>query len=350
MTAFYNEIDPFAAQWLRNLIDAGHIAPGVVDERSIWDIAPEELDGFTQCHFFAGIGVWSHALRSAGWPDDRPVWTASCPCQPFSTAGKRAGTSDERHAWPAVLWLAQARRPRTIFGEQVSSKDGLGWFDIVQSDMDREGYTVSGLDTCAAGVGAPHRRQRLYFVADAAGGGREEHPPTGLRQQQPRRNDAGGCSEGRELADADSARSQGHGAGSGPRAPAEEVSAGGTCGPGVVGDSSGQHLRGERGERARAAQEGEGTSRERERLRADDCVAGGAHDPKIGIQSIWDRPDWALCDDPGGARWRPIEPGTFPLADGTPSRVGRLRAYGNALCAPQAEAFVRARMDLEVTA
>lgn len=298
MTAFYNEIDPFAAHWLRNLIDAGHIAPGVVDERSIWDIAPEELHGYTQCHFFAGIGVWSYALRSAGWPDDRPVWTASCPCQPFSTAGKRAGTSDERHAWPAVLWLAQARRPRTIFGEQVSSKDGLGWFDIVQADMDGEGYTVSGLDTCAAGVGAPHRRQRLYFVADAVGWGCEEHPPTGLPEQQPQRNDAGGCREGCELADADSARSQGHGAGSGPRAPAEEVSAGGTC----------------------------------------------------GTSTFWSDAEWVYCDDPNGPRWRPIEPGAFPLADGAPSRVGRLRAYGNALCAPQAEAFVRARMDLEVTA
>ncbi len=308
MVAFYNEFDSFAAQWLRNLIDAGHIAPGVVDERSIWDIAPEELDGYTQCHFFAGIGVWSHALRSAGWPDDRPVWTASCPCQPFSSAGKGAGTSDERHAWPAVLWLAQARRPSTIFGEQVSSKDGLGWFDIVQADMDREGYTVSGLDTCAAGVGAPHRRQRLYFVADA-----------------------------------DSARSQGHGAGSGPRAPAEEVSAGGTCGAGVVGDSHRLSIRGERAEGAQAQVCVEGEARERQRGGPHDCGASGT-------STFWDCAEWVYCDDPNGPRWRPIEPGAFPLADGASSRVGRLRAYGNALCAPQAEAFVRARMDLEVTA
>ena len=343
MTAFYNEIDPFAAQWLRNLIDAGHIAHGVVDERSIWDIAPEELDGYTQCHFFAGIGVWSHALRSAGWPDDRPVWTASCPCQPFSSAGKGAGLADERHAWPAVLWLAQARRPRTIFGEQVSSKDGLGWFDIVQSDMDREGYTVSGLDTCAAGVGAPHRRQRLYFVADAVGWGCEEHPPTGLREQQPQRNDAGGCSEGRELAYADSARSQGYGAGSGPRAPAEEVSAGGTCGAGVVGDSHRLSIRGERAEGAQAQVCVEGEARERQRGGPHDCGASGT-------STFWDCAEWVYCDDPNGPRWRPIEPGAFPLADGASSRVGRLRAYGNALCAPQAEAFVRARMDLEVTA
>ena len=52
--AYYNEIDPFAAQWLRNLISGGHIAPGEVDERSIEDVTPNDLRGFTQCHFFAG--------------------------------------------------------------------------------------------------------------------------------------------------------------------------------------------------------------------------------------------------------------------------------------------------------
>jgi hypothetical protein len=91
VTAYYNEIDPKAAAWLRELIKQGHIADGVVDERSIVDVSPDELRGFTQCHFFAGIGVWSYALRSAGWADDRPVWTGSCPCQPFSSAGRRGG-------------------------------------------------------------------------------------------------------------------------------------------------------------------------------------------------------------------------------------------------------------------
>jgi len=88
LTAYYNEIDPFAAEWLRQLIKDGLIADGEVDERSIEDVTPNELAGFTQCHFFAGIGGWSYALRLAGWPDDQPVWTGSCPCQPFSTAGK----------------------------------------------------------------------------------------------------------------------------------------------------------------------------------------------------------------------------------------------------------------------
>ena len=57
--AYYNEHDPFAAEWLRRLILFGHIAEGDVDERSIEDVNPDDLKGYDQCHFFAGIGVWS---------------------------------------------------------------------------------------------------------------------------------------------------------------------------------------------------------------------------------------------------------------------------------------------------
>lgn len=89
MPAYYNELDAFAAQWLRNLIAAGHIAAGEVDERSIVEVQPDDLRVFTQCHFFAGIGGWSHALRLAGFDDARPVWSGSCPCQPFSAPGSQ---------------------------------------------------------------------------------------------------------------------------------------------------------------------------------------------------------------------------------------------------------------------
>jgi DNA (cytosine-5)-methyltransferase 1 len=167
MNAYYNEIDPYAAQWLRNLIAAGHIAPGDVDERSIVDVQPDDLAGYGQCHFFAGIGGWSVALRLAGWPDDRPVWTGSCPCQPFSPAGTKGGFADERHVWPSWHHLIREREPSIIFGEQVASRAGLEWFDLVALDLEGEGYAVGAADLCAAGIGAPHIRQRLWFVAHA---------------------------------------------------------------------------------------------------------------------------------------------------------------------------------------
>jgi DNA (cytosine-5)-methyltransferase 1 len=166
VAAYYNEIDPYAAAWLHNLIAAGHLAAGDVDTRSIEDVTPDDIRGYNQCHFFAGIGVWSHALRRAGWPDSKPVWTGSCPCQPFSAAGKGAGFADERHLWPAWHYLIEECRPPIVFGEQVASKDGLGWLDLVQSDMEASGYAIGPVDLCAAGVGAPHIRQRLWFVGE----------------------------------------------------------------------------------------------------------------------------------------------------------------------------------------
>ena len=105
MAAYYNENDPFAAAWLRELIKAKLIADGEVDERSIELVRPDDLRGFVQCHFFAGIGGWSYALRLAGWPDNREVWTGSCPCQPWSVAGKGDGENDARHLWP--VWYKQ---------------------------------------------------------------------------------------------------------------------------------------------------------------------------------------------------------------------------------------------------
>lgn len=160
--AYYNENDAFAAQWLRNLIAAGLIAPGDVDERSIVDVKPDDVRGYTQCHLFAGIGGWSYALRLAGWPDDRECWTGSCPCQPLSGAGRRKGHADDRHLWPAFHRLIADCSPSIVFGEQVASKDGREWLAGIRADLEDLGYACGSADLCAAGVGAPHPRQRLY--------------------------------------------------------------------------------------------------------------------------------------------------------------------------------------------
>jgi DNA (cytosine-5)-methyltransferase 1 len=142
--AYYNEHDPYAAQWLRNLIEAGHIAPGDVDDRSIEDVTPNDVRSYTQCHFFAGIGGWPLALRLAGWPDSRPVWSGSCPCQPFSLAGAGTGFADERHLWPAWFHIIRERNPDVIFGEQVESAIAHGWLDLVQTDLEAQGYAFGG--------------------------------------------------------------------------------------------------------------------------------------------------------------------------------------------------------------
>lgn len=171
MTVLYNEIDSFCAQWLRNLIEAGQIAPGVVDERSIEELEPEYVSQFTQCHFFAGIGVWSYALRSAGWPDDERVWTGSCPCQPFSIQSdkNKNGFDDERHLFPAWHRLISECRPPVVLGEQVAN--ALPWLDLVSSELEASGYAFGAGILPAAGFGGAHRRERIYFaaVADTVG-------------------------------------------------------------------------------------------------------------------------------------------------------------------------------------
>lgn len=188
MSAYYNENDPFAAAWLRELIAANLIAYGIVDERSIKDIKPDDLNEFTQCHFFAGIGGWSLALRLAEWEDDKPVWTGSCPCQPFSGAGERQGHTDERHLWPAFFGLIERRLPSVVFGEQVASEDGREWLSGVRADMEAIGYACGAADLCAPSAGAIHQRQRLYWVAMDDARGQDvsgpKHQGDGLRGLQ----------------------------------------------------------------------------------------------------------------------------------------------------------------------
>lgn len=306
MTAYYNEIDANAAAWLRELIKQGLIADGVVDERSIEEIKADDLKDFEQCHFFAGIGGWSYALRNAGWADATRVWTGSCPCQSFSASGKRQGFDDKRHLWPAWFRLIAECRPDVIFGEQVASKDGLAWFDVVSTDLENAGYTVGAADLCAAGFGAPHIRQRLYFVGE----------PNRARSQ-PR------CKTG---------------AGMGHRGAVVT-----TGGAGDMGDTK-EHRHEGRAIRAdgKSPQRTEKTS---------------------FTNGYWRDAEWLYCTD---QKYRPTQPGIFPLVASSPSgvvrsrnqgtpfhpnespeaRVMRLRGYGNAINAEVAKAFIQSYLEV----
>ena len=333
--ALYNDNDPYVAQWLRNLISRGLIPPGDVDERSIVDIRPEELARYVQCHFFAGVAGWPEALRLAGWPVDRPVWTVSCPCQPLSVAGPRTGHLDERHLWPAFYRLVPQCGPSVVFGEQTSSKDGLEWLAGVRLDMEAAGYAFGAANLPSASVGAPHGRHRLHWVAYADGGNAS---PKGLQR--------GG--EYRQFAE-------------------NRVSTQG------LEHSNGSGFRGEGSSALREAPpEMQGDDGERERLWSDAQSTGSVgpeglgHTESEGFQGQWREyrprgerhsglsgfamqtgvPQWngptiaIACSD--GPRRVSAEPDTFPLAHGVQGRMGRLRAYGNAINPHLAAEFIRA--------
>jgi len=347
MRAYYNEIDPYAAQWLRNLIEAGHIAPGDVDERSIEDVTPKDLHGYTQCHFFAGIGVWSYALRKSGWTDDRPVWTGSCPCQPFSAAGKGGGFDDERHLWPAFHHLIRVCRPPIVIGEQVASKDGLSWLDLVSSDMEGEGYAFGAVDTCAAGVGAPHIRQRLYWVADSDSRQRDgfavvrgdERDGADARWAQGG-GGASACGDDGGLADSghdecggrntvrdpdgehDGTPSTGEGAGAERERPEYDPAVRSTGDGVVIPYEQGPQGSGQERKTHNIIREGA-------ELRRTASKPSSPHDQRPGpTNGFWGASDWLFCKD---GKWRPVEPSTQPLADGTSIIVGRMQPRMEAL-------------------
>jgi DNA (cytosine-5)-methyltransferase 1 len=177
MTTYYNENDPKAAAWLRQLMADGLISRGDA--------------GYTRCHFFAGIGGWDYALQLAGWPEDLPIWTGSCPCQPFSAAGKRQGFDDPRHLWPIWGRLIRECRPVCVAGEQVAT--ATAWLDLVSGDLEAEGYAVGSVVLGAHSVGAFHRRQRIYWVAGGLGDPDESRLPERISNRRVQCQAMGAC-------------------------------------------------------------------------------------------------------------------------------------------------------------
>lgn len=297
---YYNENDAFAASWLRELIKNGFLPVGDVDERSIEDVTPNELAPYTQCHFFAGIGGWPYALQLAGWPEDKPVWSGSVPCQPFSYAGKGEGLNDERHLWPAFFWLIEQCQPPVIFGEQVSAKAALQWWDLVASDLEGANYAAAAADLPAASVGAPHKRNRLFWVAhtESQSRGKGENPAAAKQGKGIRRSCPDGPSQ---------------------RSPASRL----------------DYPDRQRWQRNKALCSSAKASVPEE-VRSGAARTDGQLTP-------WDRCEWLRCLD---GKSRPIEPSIRLLVDGFPGRVATLRGLGNAIVPQLAAEFIKAYVEV----
>ena len=186
--------------------------------------------------------------------------------------------SDERHLWPAWYYLIGQCEPDIVFGEQVDAAIRHAWLDLVSSDLEGIGYAFGAAGLPAASVGAPHIRQRLWFVAES----------------DSRQRDRVAIGEGREsnsvVGNADDERLQERIGGG--RVPVESVDR--NSGKAVVGTG------------------------------------------------FWSLAELILCSD---GKTRPVEPGIFPLAHGVPGRVGRLRAYGNAIVPQVAAEWIKIVME-----
>jgi len=212
------------------------------------------------------------------------------PANPLAQQATGGGVTDERHLWPVWFNLIRKCRPPVIFGEQVESAISHGWLDLVQADLEGEDYACGAVGIPAAGVGAPHIRQRLWFVADADSG-RHNGWASATRQQAGASAGFanGGASD--QLADGQREGLEGH-----------------------IGN-------------------------ERNR---DEPGRLNAQPPRPIAQSSWSDCDWLPCRD---GKARPVEPGTFPLAHGITARVGRLRAYGNAIVPQVAQTVIEAYLE-----
>ncbi len=368
---FYNDIDPYCCTWTRELANAGEIPDGDVVCKSVTEITPDELAPYIQCHFFNGIAGWAYALRLAGWPEAKKVWCASLPCQPFSTAGKQLGVADPRHLWPGFFGLVKACRPEFIFGEQVAAAVRHHWLDGVFADLEEEGYTCGAVVLGAHSAGAPHIRQRIYWVAharrqrDELGGGTcdvssETSDVKVEAQQRQRSGDAtancgavGGLADDqsqgwhgmeskREMEQRERSRvgwggstgglgdTQGHSERRQWQSGAELRREGAAGGPSSRGPNSGMVLPGESGLEGLAGHGDEGYQPGR--------LGTDTSGPVTASGAAWSNFDLLPCRD---GKFRRVESGTFPLAHGVPNRVGLLRGYGNAIVPEVAAMFVQ---------
>lgn len=364
---YYNEIDKNACAWLAENMRRGLIPFGDIDDRSIELVQPGDVAGYVACHYFAGIGGWAYAARIARWPDERPIWTGSCPCQPFSRAGKRRGTADRRHLWPHLFRLISACRPPAIMGEQVAQAAGWNWFNGVSTDLAREAYQCRGVGLCSCAVDSPDERERIYWCAVADGSdsnaGRRKLQRPGESSSAHGKWPPGEFtgyhgSFGPMVDDASQRRGEGgpipvflrrRGTSSSPNAP--DLTLGNSNGQGlskregIAIDARPEREAAERTDDPAERQQPMGNDDHHGKLEQEGSVAGSwgrPGDPDVRNGSWYADHEWIECHD---GKKRRAQPGTSMLAARLPGRIPLWRGFGGSVNAQVAAEVIRAFME-----
>ncbi len=303
---YYNEFDLKKAAMLKQLMGDGHIPEGDIDTRSIKEVKANEIRHYRQAHFFAGIGLWTYALKLAEWPSDRPVWTGSCPCQPFSSAGRKKGAGEDRHLWPYWHRLIKECQPSEIFGEQVASAIAYGWLDTVAHDLEEKNYSIAAAVLPACAVGSPSARNRLWFVAKSA-----------INDDY---RDSSEFSSPQQSTSIQRPRQIRH---------AEPSSAGFMGDPELYGFSASDL----------GGRDVENVYRSAQRTLCPEQFERAG--PAVDVPKLWRDTTWLACPD---GRYRSIKPGIRLLVNGYPHHDAIIHAIGDGIVPQVAAEFIKASL------
>ena len=273
-----------------------------------------EWAGLSSPVLFCDIEPWSRKILAKHWPDvpiatdvkelandpdglvpDCDIITAGYPCQPFSLAGERRGTEDDRHIWPYILSIVKGKRPAWCVFENVYGHVSMG-LDEVLSDLEGEGYAARPFIVPACAADAPHRRDRVWIIARNVGDTISSRQ-SGNHGRRSKQEPANRC---KDVADTTRLHSNGSGEHT-QQGQRQEPQLGDSRGTDDVAYSNSAGLQG--------------------RQNARDTSQGRAQRNKQSARRS-ERPD--------GQNWLP-EPAVGRVANGIPRRVDRLKGLGNAI-------------------
>ena len=271
-----------------------------------------EWAGLSHPVLFCDIEPWSRQVLAKHWPDvpisddvkelasdagrlvpDCDILTAGYPCQPFSVAGQQRGAEDDRHIWPEIFAIVQAKRPAWCVFENVSGHITLG-LDQVLSDLEGENYAVQPFVIPACAVDAPHRRDRVWIIAAHADSDSE---PNGTRYAEAGKRLVGHAQNDRREGRVTQIRRQGQ------THQSDQPGLGVRSEPSRPGENVADTI----------IQRGPGRDAQRQ-----DATA------------TWKSPGYQRHDTRGMETWLP-EPPVGRVANGIPRRVDRLKGLGNAI-------------------